>query len=95
MLTVNVYYGANTVCWTSNKYLQFDPTISGTNPIDIEHFCAPLVHPTMGETITSYRKLATDKETKEIWTTGFGKEFGNLAQGDKKRELQVWMQSES
>ena len=81
MLTANDYYGANTVCWTPNKYLQFDPTISGTDPVDIEHFGAPLVHPTMGETITSYRKLAKDVATKETWTTGFGKEFGNLAQG--------------
>ena len=37
-----------------------------------------------GETITSYRKLAKDQITRETWTIGFGKEFGNLAQGDKK-----------
>ena len=43
-----------------------------------------VVHPIMGETITSYRKLAHDPATREIWTTVFGKEIGNLAQGDTK-----------
>ena len=66
-----------------NKYLQFDPANTGTDA-DIEHFCAPVVHPVTGETITSYRKLAKDQITRETWTTGFGKEFGNLVQGDKK-----------
>ena len=28
--------------------------------------------------------MAKDKETKEIWTTAFGKELGSLAQGDAK-----------
>ena len=52
--------------------------------MDIEHVCAPVVHPETGERITSYRKLAKDAVTKETWTTGFGKGFGNLAQGDAK-----------
>ena len=38
ILTVNVYCGANTAYWAPNKYLQFDPTVTGTDPIDIEHF---------------------------------------------------------
>ena len=84
MFTANAYYGANIACWTPNKYLQFVPTITGTNPVDIEHFCAPVVCPTARETITNYRKLAKDEELKETWTTGFGKEFGNLAQRDHK-----------
>ena len=66
-----------------NKYLQFDPANTGTD-IDIEHFCVPVVHPETGKTITSYKKLAKDMVTKETWTIGFGKEFGNLAQGDDK-----------
>ena len=45
---------------------------------------AGVVHPTTGETITSYNKLAKDEEMRETWTTSFGKEFGNLAQGDNK-----------
>ena len=73
----------NSACWTPNKYLQFDHANKGTY-VDIEHFCAPVVHPETGETITSYRKLAKDAVTKETWTTGFGKEFVNLAQGDDK-----------
>jgi hypothetical protein len=52
--------------------------------IDIEHFCAPVVHPITGETIHTYPKLAKDPATREVWTTAFGKEFGNLAQGDNK-----------
>ena len=52
--------------------------------MDVERFCAPVVHPKTGETITSYRKLAKDQVAKETWTTGFRKEFGNLAQGDNK-----------
>ena len=38
----------------------------------------------MNETISNYKNLANDLVTKEIWTTDLGKEFGNLAQGDKK-----------
>ena len=34
--------------------------------------------------ITSYKKLAKDEVTRENWTAGFEKEFGHLAQGDKK-----------
>ena len=63
-LTANVYYGANSACWTPNKYLQFDPANIGTDA-DTEHFCAPVVHPETEETITSYRKLAKDQVTKE------------------------------
>jgi len=36
-----------------------------------------------GETITKYRKLIKDPHTKDIWSLAFGKEFGNLAQGDE------------
>ena len=52
--------------------------------VDIEHFCAGVVHPITGETITKYKKLKNDPATQEVWTTAFGKEFGNLAQGDNK-----------
>ena len=37
-----------------------------------------------GESITSYKKLARDPLLREIWTTAMGKEFGNMAQGDRK-----------
>ena len=52
--------------------------------IDIEHFCAPVIHPITGETISKYRTLAKDPATREIWTTAWGKEWGNMAQGDNK-----------
>ena len=54
--------------------------------VDIEHFCAAVVHPDTGETITQYKKLANDNNTevKETWMTAFGKEVGRLAQGDNK-----------
>ena len=90
LLTEDVYYGANLAFWTPNKCLQFDPVNTGTD-VDTEHFCAPIVHPETGETITSYRKLAKDAVTKKTWTKEFGKEFGNLAQGDDKTGRQAWM----
>ena len=53
---------------------------------DIEHFCAPVVHPRTGEVITKYAKLAQDPDpdVRETWKDGLGKEFGNMAQGDDK-----------
>ena len=94
MLTSDVYYGVSTACWTSNKYLQFRPANTGTDSIDIGHFCTLVVHPTTGGTITSYRKLVKYEEVKETWTTGFGKEFGNLAQEDDKTGTPGMMLSE-
>jgi len=52
--------------------------------LNMEHLAAPVVHPTTGETITKYKKLAADPATRDIWTTAFRKEWGNLAQGDHK-----------
>eukprot|EP00804_Cyclotella_cryptica_P026973 CCRYP_019724-RA/>CCRYP_019724-RA protein AED:0.30 eAED:0.43 QI:0/0/0/1/0/0/5/0/439 len=46
--------------------------------------CAGVVHPTTGETITSYKNLIACPLLREVWTTTFGKEFGNLAQSDNK-----------
>ena len=34
--------------------------------------------------MTSYKRLANDPKSREVWETGFGKEWGGLAQGDKK-----------
>ena len=50
---------------------------------DIEHFMgAGVVHPITGETITKYKTLMNDEATRLICTTAFGKELGELAQGD-------------
>ena len=47
-------------------------------------YCAAVIHPITGETITKYKKLAADPATWAVWTTEFGKEWGNLTQGDNK-----------
>jgi hypothetical protein len=44
----------------------------------------PMVHPTTGETISSYKRLMHDPDTLEVWQTAFGKDFGGMAQGDNK-----------
>ena len=51
---------------------------------NLEHLGMPMVHPTTGETILSYKKLMNDPATMEIWQTAFGKDFGGMAQGDNK-----------
>jgi hypothetical protein len=43
-----------------------------------------MVHPTTGKTITSYKRLMNDPKTAETWQTASGKDFGGMAQGDKK-----------
>eukprot|EP00970_Alexandrium_tamarense_P017799 scaffold11398_cov137-Alexandrium_tamarense.AAC.1 len=66
---------------TWNNTQQMLP-LSLQNTPNMEHFAAPVIHPTSGETITDYRKLMKDPATAEIWTKAFGKEIGSLAQGD-------------
>ena len=56
--------------------------------IKMEHFCAPVVHPISMETFSKYKTLAIDPVKKEIWTTAWGKEWGNLAQCDEKNTHQ-------
>ena len=48
------------------------------------HYASPMVHPTTGETISSYKRLMHDLATAEVWQTAFGKDFGGMAQGDDK-----------
>ena len=38
--------------------------------------------------MTQYRELRRDPSLSEVWTTAFGKEFGNLAQGEQKTGTQ-------
>ena len=66
------------------SFISSSPSVSPNNnyEVDIEHFCAPVIHPITGETITKYQKLIKDPHIKDIWSLTFGKEFGNLAQGD-------------
>eukprot|EP00804_Cyclotella_cryptica_P000699 CCRYP_000983-RA/>CCRYP_000983-RA protein AED:0.36 eAED:0.37 QI:0/0/0/1/1/1/5/0/509 len=73
--------------WQPSAFLTSSPSDLATKlDADIEHMCAGVVHPTTGETITSYKKLIACPLLRDVWTTAFGKEFGNLAQGDKKTE---------
>jgi hypothetical protein len=51
---------------------------------NLEHLAMPMIHPTTGETITSYKKLMNDPAMMEIWQTAFGKDFGGMAQGNNK-----------
>jgi hypothetical protein len=48
------------------------------------HYASPMIHPTTGKTITSYKRLMNGPKTAKIWQTTFGKDFGGMAQGDDK-----------
>jgi hypothetical protein len=52
--------------------------------IDMEHYANPMVHPVMGHTISSYKKIMHNPATAEVWQTAFGKDFGGMAQGCNK-----------
>eukprot|EP00804_Cyclotella_cryptica_P024159 CCRYP_015591-RA/>CCRYP_015591-RA protein AED:0.25 eAED:0.16 QI:0/0/0/1/1/1/2/0/716 len=81
-VTNKIYSDENTA-WHPHAFLTSSPTnLTVRTDEDIEHMCAGIIHPTTGETITSYNKLIACP--REVWTTAFGKEFGNLTQGDKK-----------
>ena len=54
------------------------------NAPNYAHFASPMVHPTTGETISSYKWLMHDPATAEVWQTAFGKDFGGMAQGNDK-----------
>ena len=61
------------------------PSQTRTDPPTLDHhdeFCAPVIHPTTGATITKYKILQKDPLLRQLWEQAFGKEFGNLAQGD-------------
>eukprot|EP00804_Cyclotella_cryptica_P029536 CCRYP_020583-RA/>CCRYP_020583-RA protein AED:0.35 eAED:0.26 QI:0/-1/0/1/-1/1/1/0/1386 len=84
-LTQQVYTDPTTL-WIPNTFLSSSPTDTTDTyyDVNIDHFCNGVQHPTTGETITKYQKLINIPQMKEVWTTAFGKEFGNLAQGDNK-----------
>ena len=63
------------------------PTQTNTTPL--EHLYAPVIHPITGEYITNYKKLVKERATREVWTTAFGKEWVNSAQGYNKIETKV------
>eukprot|EP00804_Cyclotella_cryptica_P023697 CCRYP_019320-RA/>CCRYP_019320-RA protein AED:0.37 eAED:0.35 QI:0/0/0/1/1/1/6/0/1607 len=84
LLTHNVYKDPQHT-WVPNSFISSSP-LEDTSPydVDVEHFCAGVQHPVTKETITNYKTLIKLPGMHDIWTTAFGKEFGNLAQGDLK-----------
>ena len=52
--------------------------------LNLEHYCELVLHMTTGKIMTKYSNLANDPETREVWTTVFGKEFGSLNQGNNR-----------
>jgi hypothetical protein len=57
-----------------------------TNATNLEHLAMPMVHPTLGETITSYKKLMHDPATRDIWQTAIleGWHRATTKQGNKE-----------
>ena len=63
LLTHREYFGTANTDFTPPKMLQ------ALQPApDLVHFAAPFIHPITGETVTSYKKLAKDPATSQIWT---------------------------
>jgi hypothetical protein len=52
--------------------------------LNFEQVAMPMVHPTTGKTISSYKMLMHDPATSKIWQMAFSKDFGGMAQGDNK-----------
>ena len=79
--------------WRPSDFSDHSPTECATqdnfHDVNVEHFCAAMVHPKTGETITQYKKLArdADPDVQETWQTGFGKEIRRMAQGDDKTKI--------
>ncbi len=63
---------------------KFVPVAYADNVPNFAHFASPMIHPTTGEAISSYKRLMNDAEMAEVWQTAFGKDFGGMAQGDNK-----------
>ena len=75
-LVTNTVYGDTRKRWIPDNFITASPTTKPTNAYDIEveHYCAPVVHPVTGVTINQYRKLANDPVKSDIWKEhAFGK----------------------
>jgi hypothetical protein len=60
------------------------PVAYEDNVPNFAHFVSPMIHPTTGETISSYKRLMNDPETAKVWQTVLGKDFGGMAQREDK-----------
>jgi hypothetical protein len=71
---------ASPIAFTPRKLVP--PTY--TDSTNYTHLAAPMIHPTTGEIISSYKRSMHDPATAEVWQTAFSKDFGGMAQGDLK-----------
>ena len=85
-ITNTVSYKETSASWTPYAFIEASQTsLKHTHDTNVEYLCAPVVHPVTVEMISKYHKLKDDPALKVIWNTAFGKESGNMAQGDKSR----------
>ena len=69
-VTEKLFYGKPVYHWTSQAFVTEIPTTRNENlDVDIEHFCAPVIHPITGKMITKYQKLVKDSVTRDICST--------------------------
>jgi hypothetical protein len=52
--------------------------------LDLKQGVMSMTPPTIGETISSYKRLMQNSATAKTWQTAFGKKFGGMAQGNNK-----------
>jgi hypothetical protein len=69
----------NTGPFTSTKL-----TPPPTPLIYFEHYAMLMVHPTTGETISSYKQLMNNPVTANMWQMACGKDFRSMCHGDTK-----------
>jgi hypothetical protein len=65
----------------------FTPTKLAPPPtplMNFKHYAMGMVHPTMGNVISSYKQLMNNPVTANTWQTAFQKDFGSMHQGDNK-----------
>ena len=61
LVTEKLLYDKPVYHWTPRAFFTASPTTRNSNlDVEIEHFCAPFIHPITGKTITKYQKLVKD-----------------------------------
>ena len=84
MVTERMHHGNKSKVWTLSKYIVSAET-AGIKIQKSRVFLCTSRASCYREITTNYNKLARDPITRDTWTcTGFGKEFGNLVQGDDR-----------
>ena len=70
-VTASVYGETGTI-WLPQEFVFASTGNDVTNnntTCKIEHFCALVIHPVTGESITQYKKLQRDPLLQELWAT--------------------------